>query len=294
MDLSKLTKKQSGVIFLIVYALTLVLGFIIYYLGILAIGRPVLSMLIADVVMTIVVFFIGTVIKNASLYDPYWSLIPPFLLVFWMVSVGPLINMSIILLLIVLIMWSVRLTYNWWKNWTGFQEQDWRYDLLRDKNRKLFPITNFFGIHMIPTVIVYIQMINVYDSMSSNVNVVFIIGFLISLSAPIIQYFADKQMFEFRMDNVNKKSIINTGLWKYSRHPNYFGELSFWVGIYIMYFAGVMKFDLNIIYPILMILLFVFISIPMMEKKLKFREGYQEYKDSVSMIIPFFPKKTES
>jgi steroid 5-alpha reductase family enzyme len=98
-------------------------------------------------------------------------------------------------------------------------------------------------------------------------------------------------MYIFKTNNKENKKIIDVGIWRYSRHPNYFGELLFWIGVYVIYLAFSRTIDYHIIFPVIMILLFVFISIPMMENKLKNREGYQEYKKKVSCLIPFFPKK---
>ncbi|XMB71805.1 DUF1295 domain-containing protein [Mycoplasmatota bacterium WC30] len=293
MDLSGLTKKQSGVIFLIVYGLTLVFGLVIMFLGARYGKNFIITMLIADILMTVVIFVVGLIIKNASLYDPYWSVIPFIIILFWAVAFqGFSLSLNSILLIIVVGIWSFRLTRNWWINWTGFAHQDWRYDMLKEKKPKLYPLTNLFGIHLIPTIVVFLQLLNGFDILhESGINIVFLIGVLISLIAPFIQYIADKQMLEFRKNNIDKTKVINTGLWRFSRHPNYFGELIFWIGIYIMYFSYSMSIDLNILYPISMILLFVFISIPMMEKRLASREGYQEYKKSVSMLIPFIQKK---
>ena len=296
MNLNKLTKKQSGVIFLIVYGLTFILGLFIIFLGLYYGRNIIITMLIADIIMTLVIFIVGLIIKNASLYDPYWSVVPPYLMILWALSsYGFQLPINVILLIIAVCFWGVRLTYNWWKNWTGFSKQDWRYDYLREKNPKLYPITNLFGIHMIPTAVVFLQMINVFDIMKhSFVSTLFFIGLILSLIAPVIQFLSDKQMYDFRAKNTDKNKVINTGLWRFSRHPNYFGELLFWVGIYIMYLSYAGTININILYPIAMILLFIFISIPMMENRLVNRPGYKAYQNSVSMILPFLPKKKKS
>ena len=296
MNLNNLNKKQTGIVFLIVYGLAMLLGIFVVFLGSRYTGNPLLIIFIADIMMTLVVFIVGTIIKNASLYDPYWSVIPPFFLILYAFSFyGFNLPVNAILILIVVSFWAIRLTYNWWENWTGFSKQDWRYDMLRDRAPKLYPITNLCGIHLIPTVVVYLQMINMIEVIRySTINFIFMIGLIIAILSPVIQYFSDKQMFDFRQENKGKNKVINTGLWRFTRHPNYFGEIILWVGIYVMYFSYVRVIDINIIYPISMILLFVFISIPMMEKKLSDRPGYKTYKENVSMLIPFFPKKINS
>lgn len=286
-----LTKKQSGIVFLIVYGFTMFIGLLIILFGKQYEINPILTMLIADIIMTLIIFLIGSTLKNASLYDPFWSVIPLFITFVWIVLYFQSLNLSTILLVTAITIWAVRLTINWWKNWTGFKFQDWRYDALKEKNTKVYPLTNLFGIHLIPTLVVFLQMINVYKILqNSQVNIIFIIGFIISLVAPVIQYISDKQMYDFRMKNEGKKTMINVGMWQFSRHPNYFGEILFWVGIFVMFLSNSQLLSINVIYPLSMIFLFIFISIPMMENKLKNRHGYAEYKKEVSVLIPL-PKK---
>ncbi len=292
MELTSFTKKQTLWVFGIVYGFAAVIGALIMLYFYNSGMNLIISTLIANISMTIIVFFFSNVTKNASLYDPYWSVIPIIIVLEWML-IYKNFSINVILLFLAVLIWGVRLTLNWWKNWQGFIEQDWRYTHLRDQAPKLYLLTNFFGIHMIPTLVVYIQLINAHDIMAyQGISPIFIIGFVLSVSAAIIQFFADKQMYEFRMDHKKEKACIDHGLWKYTRHPNYLGELTFWVGIYIMYFSHVNAINFNLVYPLLMIALFLFISIPLMEKKLVHRPGYQEYKAQVSMLLPFRKKRS--
>lgn len=287
MDIKSFSKNQTIWIFVVVYLLAIFVGSAILLYGVRNNHSVILSTLVANVVMTLIVFFFSNITKNASVYDPYWSLMPIVIVIQWLLIYENL-SANVILLLLAVLVWGIRLTYNWWKNWTGFKHQDWRYTHLYNQAPKVYFITNLMGIHMIPTLVVYAQLINAHDIMQfQGVSIVFIIGLIISLMAAVIQFIADKQMYDFRTSNQKTKSCIDYGLWKYSRHPNYLGELLFWIGIYIMYLSHVRTIDINIAYPLLMILLFVFISIPMMEKKLANREGYSEYKQRVSMLLPF-------
>jgi steroid 5-alpha reductase family enzyme len=102
-------------------------------------------------------------------------------------------------------------------------------------------------------------------------------------------------MRRFRKAHVGEKKCIDEGLWRLSRHPNYFGEVTVWWGLYIMLFGLTYQFDLYILAPLSMTLLFVFISIPMMEKKiLKTRPEYKLYQEQVSMLVPFLRKQKEA
>lgn len=191
--------------------------------------------------------------------------------------------------------WGIRLTYNWVKGWPGLHHEDWRYIDLREQNGKLYWIVSFSGIHLFPTVLVFAGLIPTYYAMqiSAPLNITDFIAIIITFAAIMIELISDEQLRSFRKSQDYKSGkIIAKGLWKYSRHPNYFGEVSFWVGLSVFSF----HYDLNSFWwlfsgAISMILLFVFISIPMMEKRSKqLRPGYDDYVQKVSMLVPWFNK----
>lgn len=251
----------------------------------------ILRVLMADVLATLVIWIHGLLRKNSSVYDPYWSVIPPIILVLvaWDLSVTLTTPSQLVIFGVSL--WAIRLTYNWFIGWTDFSEQDWRYTMIKQKSPQLWPISNLFGIMMMPTLIVFIQLISTIQvfQLSASANTFTFIGFLMIVVATMIQFIADRQMRKFKERTKGKKAIIQEGLWRFSRHPNYFGEISMWWGVYIIYVGASGRFDWMIVSPILMTALFVFISIPMMEKKiLKTRPEYRDYQQQVSMLIPWF------
>lgn len=294
MDYLKLSKKQTGLFFIGAYLLAIMIGLLTFILLEPFINNVIIVTLIANIVMTVVIFIFSLVTKNSSMYDPYWSVIPPVIIIAWLIHGHLSFTISRLLVLVGVLLWAIRLTYNWWKNWNGFKEQDWRYDLIKDKSKKLYLLPNFAGIHLMPTLVVYLQLINIYYILqsTSKINFLFILGFILILFASLIQHFADKQMYSFRQNRKNPDACIDQGIWRYSRHPNYLGELMIWVGVYLMYLGSGYPLNLNLIYPLAMIGLFLFVSIPLMEKKLISRECYQSYKKQVSVLLPY-RKKTD-
>ncbi|BCR36289.1 DUF1295 domain-containing protein [Mariniplasma anaerobium] len=239
------------------------------------------------------IYVLSLILNNASLYDPYWSVIPPVFLTLAFISLNKGINLSYFLFLFSIYFWAVRLTINWIKNWHGFNEVDWRYIMIRDKAPKLYFLTNFSAIQLFPTLIVFAQLLVGLKiiELGASLNIVFILGFLMIIVASIIQYVSDEQMRAFRKENKGTKKCIDQGLWRISRHPNYFGEVTVWWGLYVMYLSIVQRLDFYILAPLSMTLLVVFISIPMMETKiLNTRPEYKEYQEQVSMLIPFARK----
>ncbi len=287
-------KYTSLLIIFFIYVLALIIGILVF--NMLSEYSLIIRLIVADVIATIFIWIIGLILKNASLYDPYWSVAPPVILILTHIYLGTGLNTLQFFIYAGIFIWSIRLTYNWAINWHGFEEQDWRYTLIQEKAPKLYLISNLFGIHLMPTLIVFIQLIGAIElfQLTSKVNLVTIIGLLIMISSASIQLISDQQMRAFKLRTKGHKKCIEEGLWKYSRHPNYFGEVMVWWGLYIIYFGVTSQINLIIFAPILMTALFIFISIPMMEKKiLKTRPEYREYQKRVSMLIPFFRKEED-
>ena len=281
------TKPGSLTLVVIVYALAFIVAAIVF--GIFKTNGILLATFIADVVATIIVWGTGLIFKNASLYDPYWSIIPVMVLPFWVIMKEVPAGALDVLLIIAISVWGIRLTMNWVIGWKGLAQQDWRYTMLKEKNPDIWFITNFGGINMMPTILVFLGMVPAYYMInnSQRMNILSLIGFIICLVAASIQFVSDRQLALFRNKEGNKGKCISEGLWKYSRHPNYFGEVSLWWGIWLMQMGSAPQYWMTVIGPVLMTLLFVFISIPMMEKHvIKNRPAYLEYKKSVPMLIP--------
>jgi len=118
-----------------------------------------------------------------------------------------------------------------------------------------------------------------------------IIGAAIMLLGTALEFFADIQMHKFRKNNTDKDKVCDVGLWKYSRHPNYLGEILVWVGVYAFWLALAPELWPLGIGAVAMFCLFWFISIPLMEKRqLERRAGYAEYRAKTSKLFLLPPK----
>ena len=276
-------KWQEFMVFIVVYLTAILIGlYSLRYVD----GPFWFDVFVFDIVMTLVVYFSSLMVKNASLYDPYWSVIPPLLILYAMIQLDAFGLVNVIMLL-ALSVWAVRLTYNWAINWTSFSHQDWRYDLIKQKTKQFYPLSSLFAIMLLPTVVVYAQVYVSVAVIKTNASLTLfsVLPALVILAGTMIQYVADKQMKNFR-EKRSQKRVIDIGLWQYSRHPNYLGEIIVWWGMYGFYIAVVGKLDFLILAPILMTMLFLGISIPMMEKKiLKTRPEYRAYQKQTSMLI---------
>lgn len=117
-----------------------------------------------------------------------------------------------------------------------------------------------------------------------SLNVFTILFLLISIFAIFIEGIADIQMQKYRKNKVG--NFIRVGLWKYSRHPNYFGEILMWWGIALASISLMIDKWYLIIGALLNTLLFIFVSIPMADKRQSRKEGYSNYKRETRLILP--------
>jgi len=251
---------------------------------------PLWSMLLADIVATVVIWIFSLALGNASMYDAYWSVIPPLIAGYWIRQSDYCWDIKNILALTVICYWAVRLTVNWARGWTGLNHQDWRYTMLREQNPKLYWLTNLGGIHLFPTIVVYLCMIPVYYlvTQAESNYVLILIGFVISMLATTIEFVADEQMRRFRK-TAKPGEYIDFGFWRYSRHPNYFGEISFWVGLWVMSMGVPVLPWWTVSGVVVIVSMFRYASIPMMEQRtLRSKPQYAKQIRSVSMLIPWF------
>lgn len=246
----------------------------------------------ADVAGTVAIFVFSLIFRNASFYDAYWSVAPIAIGMYYLLepSADPRYFRAIIAFLLVLT-WGLRLTWNWARGWSGLDHEDWRYGDLRAKTGKWYPFVNFTGIHFFPTVMVYLGCLPLYISMYKGVapfSVLDIIAVFVAVAGIWVETVADMQLRNFRKTKPAQEKILKSGIWSYSRHPNYFGEMTFWVGIFLLGLAA----DTTTLAwgagAVLMILMFVFISIPMIDRRmLARRPGYAAHRKRVSAVIPW-------
>ena len=276
----------SFIVTLIVYAIAITVGVIIYNLLNFDFW---LNLLIADVVSTAITFIFSLIFNNSSVYDPYWSVAPIVVVIGYSIKFG--VNNMTIFPLIAVLLWGTRLTLNWAYTFTNLNHEDWRYRMYKEKYPKIYVLVNFFGIHLFPTLVVYLCMLPIAYLFykGSEVNYLIIIGFVISILAFLLQLVSDIEMHKFRKRGTHK--LIDVGLWKYSRHPNYLGEISMWWGVYFMMLAIIPNYWFLFVGALVNNLMFLFISIPMVDKRQSAKEGYAEYKSRTRMLLPIYKKQ---
>ncbi len=268
-----------GIIF-VIYAAAAVCGIALY--GALPFDYR-LSLLIADVCATVFVFVFSVIFKNASVYDPYWSVAPIVILTGFAFSAKP--TLYTILLLLAVWLWGLRLTANWVYTFHGPRYEDWRYRMLREKTGGLYPFVNLFGIHLFPTLVVYACILPAVTAVKEETTgtLLSLVCLLICPFAVLLQGTADYEMHRFRSRGTG--GLIREGLWKYARHPNYLGEILMWWGIGLSFATAGGSF-LCLAGALVNHLMFLFISIPMADKRQSQKEGWEEYRARTRALIP--------
>lgn len=257
---------------------------------------PLLDVFVADIVATLVIFGFSLAYKNSSFYDAYWSVIPPLLAVFWMsATAGAMHDPRAWLVTALVWLWAIRLTTNWSLYWGGLHHEDWRYPLVRARAGKAAVWADLFGIHLFPTVQVFLGCLPIYAVMSrvgAALGWLDALAFVVTLGAIVIELIADLQLHAFIARKHEPGNFINSGLWAWSRHPNYFGEIAYWWGLMLFGLAAAPAQWWWIVPGALsMTAMFQFASIPLMDSRsLQRRPAYAEHMRKVSALLPLPPR----
>ena len=247
-------------------------------------GSPLIVALGADIAATLVVFVASMLVGNSSLYDPYWSVAPPVIVLAWSGQLGA---RQLIVDVLVLV-WAVRLTANWALGWRGLGHEDWRYVQIREQNRAPWWLVSLTGIQLMPTLVVFAGLLAVWPAMRSGpLNALDAVAAVVTVAAIAIETTADLQLRRFTADPGHRGRIADCGLWSRSRHPNYLGEIGFWWGLWLFGLAAAPSWWWTVAGPILMVLLFAFVSVPMMDRRsLARRPAYAEHMRRVPALLP--------
>lgn len=265
-------------------------GLVVYFLPL----SLWLSVLIADVIATVVIFLFSAVLRNASAYDPYWS-VQPIVIVIGLACIENSFNVSVILAMIAIFLWGVRLTANWAYTFKGLDSryEDWRYRLLAERTGGYYVLVNFFGIHLVPTLIVYACMLPVIFTFyyAPAFNAWSAVFFAVSVLAILLEGLADCTMHKFKKEG--GEGFLRKNVWKYSRHPNYLGEILFWWGVALAAVCLMPELWWLIAGAAANTLLFLFVSIPLADGRQARKPGFALYKKNTRMLLPLYKRQRE-
>ncbi|MFC7275776.1 DUF1295 domain-containing protein [Paractinoplanes rhizophilus] len=259
-------------------------------------AHPLVGTLVADVAATVVVFAVSVLVRNASLYDPYWSVAPPVIVLAWVWwrDGGELAAVSErqLTVLVLVLAWAVRLTANWASSWRGLTHEDWRYVQLREQRPPWLPfwVVSLVGIQLMPTLVVFAGLLSAWPAVTvldRPLGRLDVLATVVVVLAVVAEAVADRQVRSFARDPANRGRVLDRGLWRYSRHPNYLGEIAFWWGLWLFALAAAPGWWWTVLGPVVMVLLFVFVSVPLMDRRsVQRRPAYADHMRRVPALLP--------
>jgi steroid 5-alpha reductase family enzyme len=239
-----------------------------------------------------IIFTIAQIKKDNSIVDIAWG--PGFILVSiltFLMSQKFMFRQILVLALVVL--WGTRLALHITVRKRG-RGEDFRYAQWRRDWRKWFFLRSLFQIFMLQGIMLMViayPIILINHSSRGGIIILDIIGALVWLTGFSFEAIGDYQLLKFKRHPENKGKIITQGLWKYTRHPNYFGETLIWWGIFLIALS-VRNGWTAVLSPLLITFLLLRVSgITMLEKKYTGNKYFEEYARNTSPFIPWFPKK---
>lgn len=247
----------------------------------------------AIAVLMLGTWLVSLALKNASIVDIVWGL--GFVLVAWVSHfVGDGLDARKWLLTVMVSVWGLRLAgYLAWRN-SGHGE-DFRYRAMRKRHGARFPLVSLYTVFLFQGLMMFVVSLPAQlgqDDASPDVGVIAYIGLALWLVGLFFETVGDAQLARFKADPSNAGKVMNRGLWRYTRHPNYFGDACVWWGVAIVA-AETGSGAWGLIGAVLMNVLLRRVSgVVLLEKSLtKRREGYDEYISTTSPFIPMPPRR---
>jgi steroid 5-alpha reductase family enzyme len=259
-------------------------------------GHPLAAMALGLLAATGVTYVFTLVADNGSVFDAWWSVLPPFAALY-LTALSPSASLTARQLAVHVVVWcwAVRLTSNWARGWSGLAHEDWRYvDLVR---RWPLPRWAVYAIAVegFPTLVVVLGCLPLYPALAlgdAGFGLLDGLALFVGLAGVAFETVADEQLRSFAR-SARPGELLDWGLWRYSRHPNYFGEILFWVSLWLFALAAAPGFWWTGVGALAMVLMFVFASVPMLdERSTARRPGFASYAARTSALVPWPPRSS--
>jgi steroid 5-alpha reductase family enzyme len=243
--------------------------------------------------MMVALWLVSLALKNSSIVDIFWG--AGFVLAAWVyyaLTPDGLPARKLLIALLVTI-WGMRLSlYILWRN--RGKGEDFRYQVWRKEAGSAWWWRSFFKVFLLQGILMWVISAPLLAAQffpgPNKLSVVDFLGVFIWMVGFFFEAVGDMQLARFKSNPANKGKVMDRGVWRYTRHPNYFGDSSQWWGYYLISAAAGGWW--TILSPILMTLFLLRVSgVTLLEKTLSTRPGYEEYIRRTSPFIPWFPKQ---
>lgn len=241
-------------------------------------------------VMTLA-YFVSLFIKNVGFVDLVWGLGFMMLALIVQQALGADLTYTFMIVFTLVMVWGARLSIHLASRFDP-KKEDWRYAAMRKKSNRHFIWKSYFSVFM--TQGIFMMLIATPLMVAAIIDDVntwqVVLGSGIWAVGFIVETVGDMQLAKFRKNRTKKDQFITSGLWKYSRHPNYFGEVTMWWGLFVIV-ATTDYYWLALISPLVITYLILAVSgVPLMESKWKTNKKYQAYAKKTSVLVPWPPK----
>ena len=243
--------------------------------------------LAALIAVVTLVWIVSLVLRNASIIDPFWSLL--FLVaavVYATFSDQPAGGRRFLIIALVAV-WAMRLAgYLFWRAWG--EEEDYRYQAMRAKAGDSFPVRSLLTVFWLQGVLAWIVSLPLLAAVDGSRPLGWPdwLGLAVFAVGWVFEAGSDWQLARFKADPTNTGRVLDRGLWAYTRHPNYFGNFAMWWGFYLVALSAGGWW--SIVGPLLMSFLLLRVSgVAMLEKTIvNRRPGYDEYVRTTNAFFP--------
>jgi len=236
-------------------------------------------------------FFVSLVKKRNDVADIAWGL--GFILVALLsLFVTKTVSLSSVLVTFLVIIWGIRLALHIYLRNKG-KPEDKRYAAWRVEWGKWVVVRSFFQVFILQGLLLFVIAIPIIlvHTNTPKLSPITIAGLIVWLIGFYFESVGDKQLKNFLSNPANKGKVLNTGLWKYTRHPNYFGEVTMWWGIWLISLSSPLLGALSIVSPLTITFLILKVSgVPMLEKSMTANPLFQDYIKTTSKFFPWWPK----
>jgi steroid 5-alpha reductase family enzyme len=236
-------------------------------------------------------FCLSLLLKRNDIADIAWGLGFLVCVSYVYLFLGDVFGKSLLVLFLIAL-WAFRLSLHILIRNKG-KKEDSRYKKWRDDWGKWFIPRTFFQVFILQGGLLLIVVLPAIVSIlyGGEIGIFDFIGIFVWAVGFIFETVGDYQLSQFIKNPENKGKVLNTGLWKYTRHPNYFGEVTMWWGIWIIAIPAGFAW-LTILGPAMITFLILFVSgIPLLENRKKGDPAFEEYKKHTSIFFPLPPKK---
>ena len=256
------------------------------------IGQILCINLLVIALALLILWGVSLLRRDASIIDLFWGF--GFALVSWFSAwaSGPVPARCLLLVLLVTV-WGLRLSgYLAWRNWG--KPEDYRYAAMRGRYGRMFPLVSLFTVFGVQGLLMWVislpLQIGIYRA--PNWSIAAGVGVIVWAAGLFFEAVGDLQLARFKADVANHGRVMNWGLWRYTRHPNYFGDFLVWWGFYLVA-AEPSSWWWTIISPLLMSFLLIRVSgVRLLESSLPSRvAGYQDYVQTTSSFFPRPPRR---